>query len=223
MDNLEDKTLEYVRELAIQIQKDPSQRGRVLKLLTGDSNAAIARLLSIRKHNMPYYKAHFAMELKFILDRMIQSRRTQEFRYIDFPRLSKHSLYLKVYQSFLYLIDHADPDGEYIKLRNDTEIFKSENGVRIRCVNKDRAPLNVAEEVDDAAPPLPPWRVKIDGFLQNGKVGEKLIIDKLSLTTEQVEDLQTLLQEVDGVLFKLEPHRVLLVKPRPEDLAALQQ
>lgn len=219
------KTLEYVRELAIQLANDPAQRGRVMKILAGDGTSTLARLLKQRNHNMPYYKSHFAQEIKFVLDRMIANKRTQEFRYVDYPRLSKHSLYLKVYQSFLWLIDFQDPDGAYITLRNQVDIKKCPQGVRIKHVNSDPSPLNVAEEVDETVEIIPEWRTKMDDFIEKAAHGEKLVLDKLKLKPEEVEELTEqsikLMREY-GILMKVSETRIVIVKPRPEDLAGLQ-
>lgn len=223
-DTVEDKTLAYIKELAIQIQKDPSARGRIIKALSGNPNKDIARLLSIRQHNMPYYKEQFANEIKPVLDRMMLSKKAQEFKYATFPRLSKHSLYLKLYQAFLWLIDHDDPDGKYITLRQDIEIFKATEGVRMRFINRDKTLLNNATEIEDeAAKPKPNWQLKIDDFIANSKQGEKLIIDRnLALTDEEVNDVRVQLTGLEGILSKVESGRILLVKPKPEDLEALK-
>jgi len=71
-----------------------------------------------RRTNAPYFRERYALELKAILDGMMleyqhDTHSPKIFRYIDYPELSHNSLYLKINQSKLYLIEFLDSEKIY--------------------------------------------------------------------------------------------------------------
>ena len=211
------KLIETLREISIQINRDPTAKARFMRVLVGDNtpeNIARAAIAGNARNNMPYYREHFAQELLPILDGMIADRRTRAFRYDNFPGIRPRSLYLKVYQSFLYVVDMLDTeDAKYLKLHNETEVTKRRDSVQIRFIEMDRIPLR-ADTVDEGITKKD-WRNKVDQFVDHGKAGEVLLIEKISLSDEEVQDLKdSLLQIPDAALLRIiTGTRIKLIKP----------
>lgn len=73
-----------------------------------------------RRTNAPYFRERYALELRAILDGMLLeyehgTHSNKIFRYIDYPELSHNSLYLKINQSKLYLLEVLDDDKKYFR------------------------------------------------------------------------------------------------------------
>src|SRR5205823_4714999 len=67
-----------------------------------------------KKKNAPYYREKFALEIRNVLD-ILKKTFPQPFvyRYERFPEFSSRTIYLRIYQSKKYLLEHLDPTGAY--------------------------------------------------------------------------------------------------------------
>lgn len=226
----ESQLIEWLKAAHIQMSKDPSARGRLVKALTGNttSREMISALIRGTKlHSMPYYKEHFALELLPILDAMIEDRKDREYRFCDYSGMKPYSLYLKIYQSFQWIIDNADTEeAKYLRLYNDIEIRAKSNsnrtGIKLIFKTTSKAKLDKAHIIDGSITPKK-WKEEVYKFLADGVEGTQLLIDKLSLTDEEVNELQVTLSQLTNILARVNGTSIKIIKPTAEQLAEMKQ
>ena len=201
--NGDDKSfIAFVTEL---IAKTPTVKGRLMRVLMGEEEP---------KAVPSYYRESFAKELLPTLDDVLSSRKTYEFRYEDFPNINRKTLYLKIYYAWAYIIKEMDSvDHKYLKLREETELAQKKTGVRITFIS-DMMPLR-GVPVEFISKPA--FRKKIDDFLETGKESEALHITKLSLTMQEVADLQASLTGIDNLVWLVTGTSVKLIKVSTEE------
>lgn len=199
------RTIELLREVSELFSKDPEAKKHFSKLVMGVPDTSGSR--------PSYYGEGNAMELKPRLDEIITSREDIEFRFEDFPRLNRQTLYLKVYWAWVWLMEHADKEGRYRTLRNDTELSKRRSGVRITFVANHTA-LH-AVKVKDISKPA--FRTKIDDFLIDGKEGETLELTKISLSADEVANLKEMLTGIENLVWIVTGTRIKIMKVSPAD------
>jgi len=152
-----------------------------------------------------YYKERFALALKIIVDEMMAEHATgiyedRMFSYEHYEgSLSHNSLYLKISQSKMFLLDHLDKESKYVKFFDLISITKERGkGIRLsyqRDVNGNpggTAPF-VALKVSQIPVKIekPAWREKVDEFLEIGKPGDQLTINRgLDLSKNDIEALR---------------------------------
>lgn len=219
-------TVDILREISIQMQKDPVMRQRAMKILAGDAKQDVIRaVLWSKATNVPYYKEHFAREIQPYLDKMIVDRKPLEWQYASFPRMRKSTLYHKIYQAFLWLCDCDANAPKYVQLKSETEISRAfKTGVRIIFTNQARNDSAAPVEVNENEQPddrTPRWRSRIDEFLSNGEVGTVLHLTRLHLTDEDVLELNMQLGMLHGVMFRVTRDEVKIIKPTAEQLAKI--
>ena len=166
----------------------------------------------------PYFKEHFARELKIVLDDMLQDGKDKEFRYDDFT-LSKKSLYNKIHQAWMFLAQFLDPDNTYKTLRQRTVVTTEKTGIRIQFIRDTDTLSKKAVSVEPIAKSFE-WKNKLEDFIEKGKVDEKLIIEDISLTQEEIEDLEIQFANIQGILHKFTPTSIKVMKIDPEKLAS---
>jgi len=186
------------------------------KLETMPVGIQMRSILMRKRKDLSYYNKPCADALRPILDRMIESREAQEFHISDYPHMSVRTIYLKIYQAWLWLIDHDDPDQKYANLKRDTKIPQKTAYVRI--IFKDSIgsigtlhahPVNL--DMDH----IGKLQAKISDFLDMA-ITEDTMFDekKLSLTDEQ---LATIRDSVAGIpesmaKFMIEPTRIRILR-----------
>lgn len=169
-----------------------------------------------RRTVMSYYKEPFAKELQVVLDGMLLDEEDREFRFVDFPRYTKNTLYAKINQSWLYLVDCLDPDKKYVALRQRTEIKTTKTGIRIKFTTPgSEIPLHAVKVEKEVF--THKWKDKFDDFVENGKIGEKLHLTKLSLSEEDIQDLKMSLYSIDSILHRITTSEIKLIKIDPKN------
>lgn len=165
-----------------------------------------------------YYKREAALELIPTLDAMIDDKKAKRFRYERFAHLSKKSLYLKINQSWLFIIDYMDDDKRYLKLRQQTKISEDKDiGVTILF----RAPGGeagmVAESPEDGETSFTPkWRKDLEKYIKEGKADEMFHKKNLALTAEDIDWVYSSLGGLDGIVFKVNPREIRVIKTGEE-------
>lgn len=226
-ESIDTNLVEILREISIQIQKDPAMRQRMMRHIAGDSKQDVIRAIMWSKQtNVPYYKEHFAREIQPYIDKMIEDRKPIEWRFCDFPQYSRATLFHKIYQSLLWLCD-ADVNAEkYIKFRNEVEVSrKFKTGIRILFQNVAAPGEFAPKEVNPNESPdarIPKWRTRVDEFLATGPVGTTLHLTRLKLSAEDVEDLHLQLANLSNVLGKVSKDEIKIIKPTEAQLAGVR-
>ena len=94
---------------------------------------------------MSYYKERYAKMVKNAIDKMLECKKNMVFRYEDFSHNSASTLYQKVFQGKLYLLDHLDPEMKYAKVDGEMTITKKPDGIRLEFINDVQEPVPIEE------------------------------------------------------------------------------
>ena len=177
--------------------------------------------------NAPYYNEKCALELKSEVDGLIESAKNGIFdeliySYLDHRQYSPNTLYLKVNQSKLFLLDHLDPEGiyktffEYVRITRDKG-----RGVRISFVDK-----NPEKELNPTS--VVPKEIQHDhvedqvsAFLENAKPNDKLHIKNISLGESDINILKISLQELNDIVYRVKANEVFIVKLSEADASKI--
>ena len=195
-----------------EIMKDVEKRKQLVALLAGVKPKNWKRV-----SNSPYYKSKYGYELRGIVDQMIELREDTEYRYCDFPRISKSSLYLRVNQAKRFILDNLDDDNKYAQFFELINITRERTGVR----------LTLDEEFRDPSKPYLGATVvskekqrglqgEIDDWLEHAKVGNIFRRSKLALDPEAIHDIEVSMQGLMDVVFSITTSTIKIVKVEPE-------
>jgi len=89
------------------------------------------------RSNVPYYKEIWARELLPLLDAMLVDGQDKEVLFSSYPALKKRTLYAKINQSWLYILDHLDPEQKYVRQRATCEARITKTGIKFFILNPD--------------------------------------------------------------------------------------
>lgn len=174
------------------------------------------QLIEKRKLTMPYYRERFGKEVKKAVDAIITDGKNRVYKYSDFKNISKNSLYLRISQSFLYLVDNLDepPDFKYDKYRELITLRKYPDGVHLELI----PPLDKEPEVSSEIVPQPAreWKSKLEDFIANGKINQKLSIKDINLDHEDIEEAKMMLFGLDDqFLYKIKKDEIIIIRFDP--------
>ena len=152
-----------------------------------------------RRSRASYYNEKNGKWLLRDIDAMIKDRKARIYRYSNFPGLSQISLYLKLNQSFRYILDNLDPDGLYKQFEESIRITRQANtGVIIRFESAGEAD-SLEAEVMDSIKSRPKWMDKMDEWLE-GEETKPFIKEGLRLTDEEVTQIKLELSGITSVM-----------------------
>ena len=162
-----------------------------------------------RRARSPYYKKCYAMWLKESIDPMIEDRQPRVFRRETFTGLSEKSLYLRIHQSLLYLIECLDtPDKKYERFKEETR-FRIKQGVIIEY--RDMADVSGIAEVFVAEKEMPKWRRKLDEWIESDS-REPFIQTNLVLSGEEQQQLRLELDNLKNIMSSISAREIKLVR-----------
>lgn len=198
-----------------------SHLSEIQKLLAGDQNLAdnladklevlsvgkdLRSLLMSRRTELSYYNEKCGLELMPILDRMIETKLPQEFKTSTHIGMSVRTLYLKVYQPWLWLIDkhpNLEYRTRYSNLRRDTKISQMKSAVRIRYRNAVGENL-IADIVNENLEGIVKLQKRISDFLELDITQDTMLDEKnLSLSDEQIDAIKDSLAGIPEDKLKL--------------------
>lgn len=152
-----------------------------------------------RSSNYPYYKEQYALDVKDIIDKMIETKQAFFIPYTRFPHYSKATIKARVIQGFEFLADHLDtPDKNYAKFREYCRIYSSSTGL---CLEHIDPIVNQDNSLASAAMPVGPkenhrkWKDEIDKFIEEAEVGAEYKTVECLLDEEQIAALKMMLDE----------------------------
>jgi len=172
-----------------------------------------------RRSNAPYYKEKYALEAKEVIDGMIKDRMDRVYDYAEFEsklNMSRNTVYLRVNQSFAYLVDKMDDiDHTYARFMEMIHIERVRGvGVMIKMIPEFRN-SNVSSFVPTQVIPheqIPQWKEDMLEYLEKGEAGKPFFRDKLALSTEEIEDIKASLYGLKGVIHNITAHSIKIVK-----------
>lgn len=161
-----------------------------------------------------YYKEHFARELIFVLDSMLEDDKDRMYFYSKFSKYTKTTLEMKLRQSWLYVMDNLDPDGKYKALWSKCTIGEDRNKAGIRITRlRDLTPEDIVmPDIIEEESRSFEWRPKLDRFLLEAEAGQVFRNENLSLSDDDVEILQTNLSMLSGIEYKVTNQKIVVMK-----------
>lgn len=166
----------------------------------------------------PYYKERFALEYKVVLDDMISEhdngvKEDRMYWYRDFVDLRPSTLYLRITQAKQFLLDNMDPEGKYARFC-ELLATKIERGKGIRLfyardvVNGSFfRPTKVVVKEESHT-----YKDRVHEFLENALSGEKLNIEKLVLSEEEIQTLDASLVILENIIYKITHKTIFIAK-----------
>jgi hypothetical protein len=164
-----------------------------------------------KRARAPYYRRRFAEEIKSVIDRLLDDKRDKIFLYASFPTLSKNSLYLKIHQAFLFLVEEMDDEKmTYRNAKDNIAITKESTGILLTWVPNSPA-LTTAEDAKDNLI-RNEWKNQLDKFLEQAEQGEKLSLTGLHLTQDDLDTLDISLCQLKNFAYKLSPREIHVLR-----------
>jgi len=117
-----------VKEAVEKLFVNPEQSKAVLAALVPSKRPAGWS----RRSRATYYTEEYAMQVKRVLDNILQDKQDRLWRYEDWKQFSPTTVYLRINQSLRYLLDYMDADGRYKKLMSTLEIYRDRSAKGIR-------------------------------------------------------------------------------------------
>jgi len=166
-----------------------------------------------RRSYATYYKLVYAEWLLKDIDAMIADRKRRVYRYADFPKISPSSLYLRINQALMYILDSEnglDPDYKYAKFRQQVsikriaregivlefdEIFEIERGADI-CVGSHDTPK---------------WKKKMDEYLEGDDINP-FHQQGLVLTEDEIAQIELELSGLENILYSVSSKEIKIIK-----------
>lgn len=174
--------------------------------------SSLRKIIVGKRGDQPYYGEKHALALKPVLDDIIATRTPRQFLVAHHPRTSIRTIYLKIYQSWLWLIDNHPEKEKYAKLKEETSLIQRDSGVRIMFKADDLIAL-VPEEINPAMDNLQKLQNKITEFLEMDITTDILFDEKkLSLTEDQINVIKDSLAGLPNVVINIEPNRVRILR-----------
>lgn len=162
--------------------------------------------------NSPYYKERFGLEFKAVLDAMMVDSKDREYRYKDFTTMSHKSLYLRVNQSKLYLLEELDPDKQYARFCEMTTITRETTGIRISLCRdmREGAPSFVPSIVESDDSYL--WKDSMQDFLNDPEKRGVWEQCNLSLSQDEIDTWSLSLNGLAGIAAIVRSDKIKIVK-----------
>ncbi len=173
----------------------------------------------------PYYKEHYALSLKPVIDRMMVDGENRIIRYKSFPKHSHRTVQLMIYQAYKYLQLEMDAEGVYARFRDNMEIQNKSDGVHLVLVkNIVKYDLAFSDAAEILLPPKErsSWKGALQDFISTPWTPEltkdecSLIIDKLSLSEDEVEQAELILSGTVGIFGKVSVNAIKVIKTNPQ-------
>ncbi len=165
-----------------------------------------------RLSNVPYYKERFALELKVVLDAMILDGQDREYRYADFPDTKRNTIYLRVNQAKLYLLEELDFDGRYHKLFQCITISRERTGIRLSFHKDVREGTGFMPTTVISNTSIDNLRSRIDQFISEATTGQKFEDTKVSIGPDEVIALRNSFVGLEGFVANITESSVKIIK-----------
>jgi len=230
--SLEDKyrnlSKEQLLELLLAFQsliKTPEGQQLFVQKINQSNNTLIQR----RTNSMPYYREKFARELKVTIDAMLEDKKNRIYLYKNFKTISHNSLYLRIHQSFLFLIDNLDegPEYKYAKARESITISKRSDGILLELVDSLGQPDTISREDTKQVKEKPSdssvilkdrksWKELVDNFISNGEINSRLVINDIWLNEEDIEIANSMFLGLeDQFIYKIRKESIVIIRIDP--------
>lgn len=176
----------------------------------------------------PYYKERYARELQLVLDEMFEDKTSdRKFLYADF-NLASRSFYIRINQSWRYLIDKLDSVGKYDWMKKNVRIRRESDGLRLIWVHnlstlaETDAPIEKPKTLTikhEEVTPTELWKVKLNKFFEEAPEGDVFHAKSVDISPSDLANLTTTIEMLEDIqVIKLTTNEVKLYKGKlPEE------
>lgn len=156
------------------------------------------------KHTHSYYTAEYGLGLKPALDDIIARGVAKEFRLTDFGTQSRNTVDAIIRQGWHWLMDNADPDKRYAKLRARCKICKAVTKVIVMPKYTDNIKSfdTSPDKKDVETIPVEILVNRIINWIEESRVGERLpkeLQDISNIDDESLDQIKLALFEKNSV------------------------
>lgn len=158
-----------------------------------------------------YYREHYAKWIQKDIDKMMVDRKMRTWRYDAFPTTKPQSLYLRINQSLMYLLDNLDHTGKYAKFREQISIARR-TGVGIIIKFDEVLEGDQQADVVIGDDSIPEWKRELDRWIEDINDVNPFLREGLILTDIQLTQLENELDGLSGILYTLTTRSVKIIK-----------
>jgi hypothetical protein len=180
------------------------------------------------RSNSPYYRESYAKAIQRDIDMMISTREPILYRYSKHcgpeSGISTKTLYLKINQAMMYLLEELDKDGKYKEWRSVVEIHcKKGLGVMIEFTRLFRENFVKTSEdltadfINQVSPNeveperIPAWRRKMNEWLESDDV-KPYHQTRLAISEEEIREIKIELSVLSNIEFEISSSSLSIVK-----------
>lgn len=208
------RILGLLDQLAFELGSDAALAERMAaRMETSAGGRKLRNLIINRRAEQSYYKEEFALALKPYLD-AIETSNPVLFLKASFGNIAIRTIYLRVYQSWLWLMDHHADKEKYKELKSRFEIQQNKHDVRIRRKTSVADVTLVGTTQSEQHDDLVPLQNRIDEFLRKEMVLEHELFEEnnLSLNQESIDVILDSLAGLEGIIAKVEKNCVKILR-----------
>jgi hypothetical protein len=163
------------------------------------------------KSNPSYYREQYALEMKKILDLMINPAdgsftiRDQVIEYKKMHSVNKYTLYQRIIMGWKYLCDYLDPTGKYKEIRLQTRCSHEHRGISIRWKSNlikylgTESLLNARSEIPTGEQSIS-WKKELEDFILNAENNQVFKKSNIILTDGQIQIVKGMLVDLPGFI-----------------------
>lgn len=166
-----------------------------------------------RRSYATYYKLVYAEWLLKDIDAMIADRKPRVYRYADFPKITPSSLYLRINQALMYILDpenNLDPDNKYAKFRQQISIKRTAN-VGIEIAFDEIFEIERGADICLGSQDTPKWKKKMDEYLEGDDLNP-FHQTGLVLTDSEIAQIELELSGLENVLYSVTSKEIKIIK-----------
>lgn len=159
-----------------------------------------------------YYDEKSALQIKKIVDNMIETKRAKVIRYDMMPNLTPNTIYLWVNRALRYLVEKMDDkDKTYLHFSRQTKIERV-RGVGITMSYRDQASEELRGEDFVARDKKLEWKTRVEEWLADPEVSKPLHITNLLLTPDDIAGLKDSLDDLSNVQYAITSREIKIIK-----------
>jgi hypothetical protein len=179
-----------------------------------------------RRSTASYYRERFGLEFKETIDKMLADERKEDVLYSynvycapDYG-MTPNTLYTRLYQSMKYMLDYMDtPDHKYEDAMSKIELSRKKGvGILLSFMPDVKLGKPFLPETVKRADESASWKQElIDWMNTPHEIGERKIVDKLTLTESEVNDWTIRLNNSESYTAVVTSNAIKVMCVPPED------
>lgn len=162
-----------------------------------------------------YFRKCYADEIKGHIDEQIKTGQDLVFRYETWCRIlsiSERTLYTRINQSILYLVEKMDVDGVYSKWYENVDIDCKTSGLGIVIsISKIAETKALKPELVVPRQSLPQWRKDLMDWLESD-TEDPFVRENIALSTEEITLLREEFLTNEGLMCNIKANSIHIVK-----------